>query len=60
MKLLLIRHAETVDNVAGLYAGVRDSVIVEREGHARLSAGLNQTRYSRTMATIRRIGWETT
>ncbi|KAM0720021.1 hypothetical protein Q7P37_004156 [Cladosporium fusiforme] len=25
MKLFLIRHAETVDNVAGLYAGVRDS-----------------------------------
>jgi broad specificity phosphatase PhoE len=25
MKLLLIRHGETVDNVAGLYAGVRDS-----------------------------------
>jgi broad specificity phosphatase PhoE len=25
MKLYLIRHGETVDNVAGLYAGVRDS-----------------------------------
>ena len=25
MKLFLIRHAETVDNVAGLYAGTRDS-----------------------------------
>ncbi|KAL5116240.1 hypothetical protein ACEQ8H_005905 [Pleosporales sp. CAS-2024a] len=25
MRLLLIRHGETVDNVAGLYAGVRDS-----------------------------------
>jgi len=27
MKLLLIRHGETVDNVAGLYAGVRDSAL---------------------------------
>lgn len=27
MKLFLIRHGETVDNVAGLYAGVRDSVL---------------------------------
>lgn len=25
MRLLLIRHGETVDNVAGIYAGVRDS-----------------------------------
>ncbi|KAK1834492.1 phosphoglycerate mutase [Podospora conica] len=25
MRLLLVRHGETVDNVAGLYAGVRDS-----------------------------------
>ncbi|KAK5116098.1 hypothetical protein LTR85_009380 [Meristemomyces frigidus] len=27
MKLYLIRHGETVDNVAGLYAGVRDSTL---------------------------------
>lgn len=27
MKLYLIRHGETVDNVAGLYAGVRDSAL---------------------------------
>ena len=27
MKLFLIRHGETVDNVAGLYAGVRDSTL---------------------------------
>jgi hypothetical protein len=27
MKLLLIRHGETVDNVAGLYAGVRNSAL---------------------------------
>jgi broad specificity phosphatase PhoE len=27
MKLLLIRHAETVDNVTGVYAGVRNSVL---------------------------------
>ncbi|KAK5661346.1 hypothetical protein OQA88_11242 [Cercophora sp. LCS_1] len=25
MRLLLVRHGETVDNVAGLYAGIRDS-----------------------------------
>ena len=40
MKLYLIRHGETVDNVAGLYAGTRDSVLTnhgveqtERLGH---------------------------
>ncbi|KAI7163200.1 phosphoglycerate mutase-like protein [Hortaea werneckii] len=27
MKLFLVRHGETVDNVAGLYAGVRDSAL---------------------------------
>lgn len=27
MELFLIRHGETVDNVAGLYAGVRDSAL---------------------------------
>ena len=27
MRLFLIRHGETVDNVAGLYAGVRDSAL---------------------------------
>lgn len=27
MELYLIRHGETVDNVAGLYAGVRDSAL---------------------------------
>ena len=27
MKLYLIRHGETVDNVAGLYAGIRDSTL---------------------------------
>ncbi|WPH05027.1 Hypothetical protein R9X50_00792500 [Acrodontium crateriforme] len=27
MKLFLIRHGETVDNVAGLYAGIRDSAL---------------------------------
>jgi broad specificity phosphatase PhoE len=27
MKIYLIRHGETVDNVAGLYAGTRDSVL---------------------------------
>lgn len=27
MELFLIRHGETVDNVAGLYAGVRDSLL---------------------------------
>jgi len=27
MRLLLIRHGETVDNVAGIYAGVRDSAL---------------------------------
>ncbi|GAB1736133.1 hypothetical protein NU219Hw_g6183t1 [Hortaea werneckii] len=27
MKLFLVRHGETVDNVAGLYAGIRDSAL---------------------------------
>ncbi|KAK0740397.1 histidine phosphatase superfamily [Schizothecium vesticola] len=27
MRLLLVRHGETVDNVAGLYAGIRDSAL---------------------------------
>ena len=27
MRLFLVRHSETVDNVAGLYAGVRDSAL---------------------------------
>ena len=27
MKLYLIRHGETVDNIAGLYAGIRDSIL---------------------------------
>jgi len=27
MRLLLVRHGETVDNVAGIYAGVRDSAL---------------------------------
>lgn len=32
MELYLIRHGETVDNVAGLYAGVRDSALTNH-GH---------------------------
>ncbi|KAF2724101.1 phosphoglycerate mutase-like protein [Polychaeton citri CBS 116435] len=37
MKLFLIRHGETVDNVAGLYAGVRDSPLT--------NFGVDQTRH---------------
>lgn len=32
MKVFLIRHAETVDNVAGLYAGTRDSKLTNHGG----------------------------
>ncbi|KAM3527262.1 hypothetical protein MY4038_006421 [Beauveria bassiana] len=36
MRLLLIRHGETVDNVAGIFAGVRDSALTT---HGVLQAG---------------------
>ena len=36
MRLLLVRHGETVDNVAGVYAGVRDSALTT---HGVLQAG---------------------
>lgn len=36
MRLLLIRHGETVDNVAGVYAGSRDSALT---AHGVLQAG---------------------
>ena len=42
MHLLLIRHAETPDNLAGLYAGTRDSPLTTHGTHqaARLGAAL--------------------
>ena len=50
MKLFLIRHGETVDNVAGLYAGVRDSALTNhgveqarRLGEYLANSGVNIT-----------------
>ncbi|KAI9820750.1 MAG: hypothetical protein M1827_005120 [Pycnora praestabilis] len=51
MKLFLIRHGETVDNVAGVYAGVRDSALTNhgilqanRLGQHFASSGLRFTK----------------
>lgn len=50
MRLFLIRHAETVDNVAGIYAGVRNSALTIHgvEQARRLGAHLAQNRTSIT------------
>ncbi|KAF2154326.1 phosphoglycerate mutase-like protein [Myriangium duriaei CBS 260.36] len=46
MLVLFIRHAETVDNVAGVYAGVTDSELTNH--------GVQQTRYLATWLTENR------
>lgn len=55
MKLYLIRHGETVDNVAGLYAGVRDSTLTNHgvEQTERLGEYLarNGVRFSHVFAS---------
>ncbi|KAK6427964.1 hypothetical protein LTR95_015898 [Oleoguttula sp. CCFEE 5521] len=45
MRLFLIRHGETVDNVAGLYAGVRDSALTNHgvEQASKLGEHLGRT-----------------
>ncbi|PSS06672.1 hypothetical protein M430DRAFT_111064 [Amorphotheca resinae ATCC 22711] len=52
MRLLLIRHGETVDNVAGVYAGIRDSPLTN---HGVLQASRLGSHLASTHAKISHI-----